>query len=97
MICIENIGFLGVLQKIYSFNFTENEIDDFISFTKPWSRAPQARFFKLLKKKLERYCNFFPKILRFHAYFLMFCIVFTGNRWKMEKLHLYWSRAFNSL
>ena len=29
-----------------------NKIYDFMSFTKPWSRASEARFFKFLKNKI---------------------------------------------
>ena len=87
MICVENIGFLGVLQKIYLLPqfHRQNKIDDCISFTKPWSRASQAAFLKKFKNKIyKNIFTFFSKILCFHAYFLMFCIFFNRNRWKTK-------------
>ena len=67
MICIENIGFLGVLWKIYLLQFyRQNKIDYCISFTKPWSRVSQAAFFKCLKNKIWK--NIFIFFPNFHVF-----------------------------
>ena len=38
-----------------------------------------------------------PHLSHFYAYFIKFCIFFTGNRWKTKKIQLLGSRAFSSL
>ena len=91
-ICIENIGFLGVLQKIYLLQFhRQNKIDNCISFPKPQSRASQAAFFKFLKNKIQQsiFKNYCPP-------FVFLCIFF--NVFVFSKIVcLLGSKACNSL
>ena len=76
MICIENIGFLGVLEKIYlllQFH-RQSKINYCISFEKPWSRLSQAAFLKIQNKIQKNIFKTFPYFSHFYAYFVVFLL-----------------------